>query len=87
MNVKIYVTTFAQIITRSLRNKRKNTPNSLTFQKIYEAVDAGDETRAVKYNIREVAIKVVEHLKAQGEIKDFEIIKDDGRIHAIKFFA
>lgn len=87
MGVKLYVTTFALIIARSLRNKRKNTPDTLTFQKIYESVDAGDETRAVKYNIREAAIKVVEHLKAQEAIRDFEIVKDDGRIHAIKILV
>ena len=87
MTVKLYVTTFALIIARSLRNKRKNTPNTLTFQKIYEAVDAGDEDRFVKRTIREVAIKVVEHLKAQGAIRDFEIVKDNEQIHAIKFFV
>ena len=85
LTIKLFIITFALIITRNLRNEF-NFTNSITLQKIYEIADVTEDSRAVKFNVREVALKIVEWLKKQKVIKNFELVyKNRKQLYAIKF--
>lgn len=84
--VKVFVIAFAMIIAREKKNGKANAPSSITFEAIYTAAGVSDESRSVKRNIRNVAIKVAEWLKSQKIIRGFEIeSKERNRYHSLKF--
>lgn len=84
ITVKLFIISFALIMTRNLRNE-VDSPNSITLQTIYEVADVAEDSRAVKFNVREVTLKVVEWLKTNEVIKNFELIyKSRKQLHAIK---
>lgn len=74
------------LVTRisAMKQHPKNLSNSITYADIYARIGAADAPKSSKQRIRAEILAIMESLKSEGIIRNFEVVKHGCAYHSIK---